>query len=65
MNNDISPVIFYDIMKYPIPSKVSDFYWLTGDMLLRDMLTREEDKIFSRQEPDILMSDYIHYINKY
>jgi hypothetical protein len=65
MNNDISPVIFYDIMKYPIPHKVSDFYWLSWDSLLRDQSEYDDLKAFSRDKPDILMSEYIDYIDKY
>ena len=68
MDKYISPTIFYDIMKYPTPSKVSDFYWLSEKNINNEAnLDSQKDDLtkFSRKEHDNMMSDYIFYINKY
>lgn len=68
MDKYISPTIFYDIMKYPTPNNVSDFYWLeenTWNLTDASIENNTETEKFSRDEHDQLMSDYIFYINKY
>lgn len=69
MHQDISPTIFYEITKYPIPSNVSVFSWLSGFDLRGNKISNNPENHnkddFSRERQSPLMSEYIYNINKY
>jgi len=60
-NNTIDPLVFYKIMKYPVPKNKEQFFWF------EEISNLAENNIdnYSWDEKNLLIDDFMLVINKY